>query len=124
MINIFTPTACINEEAPAAYQGLDRYEARQRILKDLEAAGLLVATKPHKLMVPRGDRTGAVIEPLLADQWFVAMSKPAPEGTHTPGQSIAGRALQVVEDGQVRFTPENWTTTYRQWLENIQDWCI
>ncbi len=124
MMNIFTPTACINDEAPAAYRGLDRYEARQRILKDLEAAGLLVATKPHKLMVPRGDRTGAVIEPLLTDQWFVAMSKPAPEGTHTPGQSIAGRALQVVEEGQVRFTPENWTTTYRQWLENIQDWCI
>ena len=124
MINIFTPTACINDEAPAAYQGLERYEARQRILKDLEAAGLLVAAKPHKLMVPRGDRTGAVIEPLLTDQWFVAMSKPAPEGTHTPGQSIAGRALQVVEEGQVRFTPENWTTTYRQWLENIQDWCI
>ncbi|MFZ9758602.1 MAG: valine--tRNA ligase, partial [Burkholderiaceae bacterium] len=124
MINIFTPTACINDEAPAAYRGLDRYEARQCILKDLEQAGLLVATKPHKLMVPRGDRTGAVIEPLLTDQWFVAMSKPAPEGTHTPGQSIAGRALQVVEDGQVRFTPENWTSTYRQWLENIQDWCI
>ncbi|MEK9812045.1 MAG: valine--tRNA ligase [Bordetella sp.] len=124
MINIFTPTACINEEAPEAYRGLDRFKAREQILKDLETAGLLVATKPHKLMVPRGDRTGAVIEPLLTDQWFVAMSKPAPEGTHTPGQSISGRALQVVEEGQVRFTPESWTTTYRQWLENIQDWCI
>jgi len=123
-INIFTLNAHINDQAPEAYRGLERYEARKAVLADLEAQGLLVSTKKHKLMVPRGDRTNAVIEPMLTDQWFVAMSKPAPEGTHTPGQSIAGRALEVVENGQVTFHPENWTTTYRQWLENIQDWCI
>jgi len=124
MINIFTLDARINEAAPLQYQGLDRYVARENILTDLEAAGCLVSTKPHKLMVPRGDRTGAVIEPMLTNQWFVAMSQPAPKGTHTPGVSIAARALSAVEQGEVRFFPENWTTTYRQWLENIQDWCI
>ena len=124
MINIFTLDARINEAAPSHYQGLDRYEAREKILADLEAAGCLVSAKPHKLMVPRGDRTGAVIEPMLTNQWFVAMSKPAPQGTHTPGVSIAARALAAVEQAEVRFFPENWTTTYRQWLENIQDWCI
>jgi valyl-tRNA synthetase len=80
--------------------------------------------KPHKLMVPRGDRTGVVIEPLLTDQWFVAMTKPAPEGTFNPGKSITEVSLDVVRDGQIKFVPENWTTTYYQWLENIQDWCI
>jgi valyl-tRNA synthetase len=124
MMNIFTLDARINASAPAQYQGLDRYAARERILADLASQGSLVSTKPHKLMVPRGDRTGAVIEPMLTSQWFVAMSKPAPAGTHTPGTSIAARALDVVNTGQVRFYPENWTTTYRQWLENIQDWCI
>jgi valyl-tRNA synthetase len=123
-INILTLDAHINDQAPAAYQGLERYAARKRVLEDLQAQGLLVSEKPHKLMVPRGDRTGVVIEPMLTDQWFVAMSKPAPEGTHTPGISIAERALQVVDQGEVRFFPENWTSTYRQWLENIQDWCI
>ncbi len=124
MINIFTLDARINDAAPSTFQGLDRYAARAEILKALEAQGSLVSAKPHKLMVPRGDRTGAVIEPMLTNQWFVAMSKPAPERTHTPGKSIAGRALEVVDQGDVRFYPENWTTTYRQWLENIQDWCI
>lgn len=75
-------------------------------------------------MVPRGDRTNAIIEPMLTDQWFVAMSKPAPEGTFTPGKSIAQRALEVVDSGEVKFVPENWTSTYRHWLDNIQDWCI
>jgi valyl-tRNA synthetase len=124
MINILTLDAKINENAPKAYQGLDRFDARKKILEDLDAQGLLVETKKHKLMVPRGDRTNAVIEPMLTDQWFVAMSKPAPEGTFTPGKSIAGRALEVVEQGEVKFIPENWTSTYRHWLENIQDWCI
>jgi valyl-tRNA synthetase len=123
-INILTLDAHINDQAPAEYQGLERYAARRQILVDLQAQGLLVSEKPHKLMVPRGDRTGVVIEPMLTDQWFVAMSKPAPEGTHTPGLSIAERALQVVDRGEVRFFPENWTSTYRQWLEDIQDWCI
>ncbi len=123
-ISILTLDAHINENAPEAYRGLDRFEARKRVVADLEAAGVLQGVKPHKLMVPRGDRTGTVIEPMLTDQWFVAMSKPAPEGTLHPGKSITDVALEVVSDGRVRFHPENWTTTYNQWLNNIQDWCI
>src|SRR5690606_5421101 len=80
--------------------------------------------KPHKLMVPRGDRTDTVIEPMLTDQWFVAMSKPAPADTLHPGKSITDVALEVVADGRIQFYPENWTNTYNQWLNNIQDWCI
>ncbi|TAL57085.1 valine--tRNA ligase [Pandoraea sp.] len=124
LISILTLDAKINEHAPEKYRGMDRYEARKQIVADLDAAGLLASVNKHKLMVPRGDRTGAVIEPMLTDQWFVAMSKPAPAGTFTPGKSIAETALDVVRDGQIKFVPENWTTTYYQWLENIQDWCI
>jgi len=123
-ISIFTLDAKINENAPAEYQGMDRFVARKKIVADLEAVGLLESVKPHKLMVPRGDRTGVVIEPMLTDQWFVAMSKPAPEGTHFPGKSIAEVALEKVASGEVRFIPDNWSTTYNQWLNNIQDWCI
>ncbi|GAB3367974.1 valine--tRNA ligase [Massilia agri] len=123
-INIFTLDAKINENGPAQYQGLDRFAARKQIVADLEAQGLLEQVKPHKLMVPRGDRTGVVIEPMLTDQWFVAMSKPAPEGTFNPGKSITEVALEKVASGQIKFVPENWTTTYNQWLGNIQDWCI
>ena len=123
-ISILTLDAKINENGPAKYQGMDRYDARKQIVADLEAAGLLESVKPHKLMVPRGDRTGVVIEPMLTDQWFVAMSKPAPEGTHFPGKSIAEVALEKVSGGEIKFVPENWTTTYNQWLNNIQDWCI
>ena len=123
-ISIFTLDAKINDNAPAAYQGMDRFAARKQIVADLDAQGLLELVKPHKLMVPRGDRTGVVIEPMLTDQWFVAMSKPAPEGTHFPGKSIAEVALEKVAQGEVKFVPENWTTTYNQWLNNIQDWCI
>ncbi len=123
-ISIFTLDAKINENGPAVYQGLDRFVARKKIVADLDALGLLESVKPHKLMVPRGDRTGVVIEPMLTDQWFVAMSKPAPEGTHFPGKSIAEVALDKVASGEVKFVPENWTTTYNQWLNNIQDWCI
>ncbi|HJV73351.1 MAG TPA: valine--tRNA ligase, partial [Noviherbaspirillum sp.] len=123
-ISIMTLDAKINENAPAKYQGMDRYDARKQIVADLEALGLLESVKPHKLMVPRGDRTGVVIEPMLTDQWFVAMSKPAPEGAHFPGKSIAEVALEKVADGSIKFIPENWTTTYNQWLNNIQDWCI
>lgn len=124
IINILTLDAKINEAAPAQYQGMDRFAARKQIVADLEAQGLLESIKPHKLMVPRGDRTKTVIEPMLTDQWFVAMSKPAPEGTYNPGKSITETALEVVRDGRVTFYPENWTTTYNQWLEKIQDWCI
>jgi valyl-tRNA synthetase len=123
-ISIFTLDAKINDNAPAKYRGMDRYDARKQIVADLDALGLLESVKPHKLMVPRGDRTGVVIEPMLTDQWFVAMSKPAPEGTHFPGKSIAEVALEKVSSGEVKFIPENWTTTYNQWLNNIQDWCI
>jgi len=123
-INIFTLDARINENAPAQYQGLDRFAARKQIVADLEAQGFLEQVKPHKLMVPRGDRTGVVIEPMLTDQWFVAMTKPAPEGTFNPGKSITEVALEKVADGSIKFVPENWSTTYNQWLGNIQDWCI
>ncbi|CAN7408323.1 valine--tRNA ligase [Trinickia sp. LjRoot230] len=123
-IEILTLDAKINDNAPAAYRGLERFEARKQVVADLDAAGLLDSVKPHKLMVPRGDRTGVVLEPMLTDQWFVAMSKPAPEGTFHPGKSIAHAALDVVRGGQIKFVPENWTSTYYQWLENIQDWCI
>ncbi len=112
MINILTPEAAINGNAPEKYRGLDRFAARKAVLADLEAAGLLVEEKKHKLQVPRGDRTGQVIEPYLTDQWFVKMD------------SLAARGLELVESGKVRFVPENWINTYRHWMGNIQDWCI
>jgi valyl-tRNA synthetase len=118
-ISILTLDARINEHGPEQYRGMDRYDARKAIVADLDAQGLLVATKPHKLMVPRGDRTGVVIEPMLTDQWFVAMSKPGADG-----MSIAAKALECVSSGEIKFYPENWVNTYNQWLNNIQDWCI
>ena len=124
MISVLTLDAHIADTAPEAYQGLERFAARKQIVADLEAQGLLKAVKPHKLMVPRGDRTNTVIEPMLTDQWFVAMSKPAPEDSLHPGKSITQVALDVVADGRVRFYPDNWSNTYNQWLNNIQDWCI
>ena len=124
MISILTLDAKIVDDAPEAYRGLDRFIARKKMVADLDAQGLLESVKPHKLMVPRGDRTGVVIEPMLTDQWFMAMSKPAPEGTFFPGKSIAEVALEKVANGEIKFVPENWSTTYNQWLGNIQDWCI
>ena len=118
-LNVMTLDARMNDDTPPAYRGLDRFIARGRIVADLEAEGLLAESKPHKMTVPRGDRSNAVIEPLLTDQWYVAMSKPGPSG-----RSIAQAALDVVESGAVRFVPQNWTTVYNQWLTNIQDWCI
>ena len=118
-ISILTLDARINEHGPEKYRGMDRYDARKAIVADLEAQDLLESVKPHKLMVPRGDRTNAVIEPMLTDQWFVAMSKPGANG-----KSIAGQALECVSSGEIRFVPENWVNTYNQWLNNIQDWCI
>jgi len=123
-ISILTLDARISDDCPAAYRGMDRFAARKKIVEDLQAQELLANIKPHKLMVPRGDRTGTVIEPMLTDQWFVAMSKAAPAGTLNPGQSITEAALAAVADGRIKFYPENWTTTYNQWLEKIQDWCI
>ena len=124
MINVLTLDARINDAAPEHYRGLDRFEARDRIMHDLEALDLVEKIEAHKLKVPRGDRTGVVIEPMLTDQWFVAMTKPAPDGTLFPGKSLTEVALDVVQDGRVKFVPENWTTTYNHWMNNIQDWCI
>ncbi|HSW04344.1 valine--tRNA ligase [Aquabacterium sp.] len=119
MITIFTLEAKLNDEAPGAYRGLDRFVARKKIVEQLDAEGLLVETKKHKLMVPRCARTGQVIEPMLTDQWFVAMSRPGADG-----QSIAQKAIDVVASGEVKFVPEQWVNTYNQWMKNIQDWCI
>jgi len=110
-INIFTPTAKINENG-GPYAGLDRFDARKKIVADLEAAGLIEKIEAHKLQVPRGDRTNAVIEPYLTDQWYVKV------------ESLAAEALAAVEDGRTRFYPENWTRTYYEWMRNIKDWCI
>ncbi|XQU69996.1 valine--tRNA ligase [Cupriavidus sp. H18C1] len=123
-LSVLTLDAKIADGAPAQYVGLDRFEARRRIVADLDAQGLLVEVRKHKLMTPKSERTGSVIEPMLTDQWFVAMSKPAPEGTFYPGRSIAEVALDAVQSGEIRLIPENWVSTYNQWLANIQDWCI
>ncbi len=119
MISILNLEGFINEAAPKQYQGLERFAARKQIVADLETQGYLVKIDKHKLKVPRGDRTGVVIEPMLTDQWFVAMSKPAADG-----KSITQKALDVVASGEIKFYPENWVNTYNQWLNNIQDWCI
>ena len=124
MLNVLTKTATMNENVPEKYRGMDRYECRKAAVADLEAAGLLVAVKPHKHMVPRVARTGEIVEPMLSEQWYMAMSKPAPEGTRYPGKSIAEVGLEAVESGEVNIFPAEWRGVYRQWLENIQDWCI
>jgi valyl-tRNA synthetase len=112
LINIFTPTAHLNENAPSAYQGLERFAARKQIVADLEQLGLLEKIQPHTLQVPRGDRSGSVIEPYLTDQWYIK-AKP-----------LAEPAIAAVKKGDIQFVPENWNKTYFQWLENIEDWCI
>jgi valyl-tRNA synthetase len=104
---------------PANLAGLERFSARKQVVADLEVQGYLEKVEKHKLKVPRGDRTNVVIEPMLTDQWFVAMSKPSADG-----KSITEKALEVVASGEIRFVPENWVNTYNQWLNNIQDWCI
>ena len=111
-INVLTPDARINDNAPERYRGLDRFEARSRIVADLEARGLLVRTESHRMMVPRGDRSHTVIEPFLTDQWFV---KTAP---------LAEPSIRAVENGDIRFVPEHWTKTFFEWMRNIEDWCI
>ena len=120
LITIFTPEARINENGPAPYQGLDRYEARKKFLADLQAGGYVIDIKPHKYMLPICARTGQVVEPMLTDQWFVAMSKVGEGET----KSIAQKAIDAVQSGQVRFVPGQWVNTYNQWMGNIQDWCI
>ncbi|HEX6017525.1 MAG TPA: valine--tRNA ligase [Burkholderiaceae bacterium] len=119
VIGVLNLDATLNDNAPAAYRGLDRFAARKKIVADLQAQGLLEETRKHKLTVPRCERTGQIVEPMLTDQWFVAMTRPGADGT-----SIAAKAIQVVERGEVRFYPEQWVNTYNQWMHNIQDWCI
>ncbi|MEZ5473380.1 MAG: valine--tRNA ligase [Steroidobacteraceae bacterium] len=111
-INVLTPDARLNDNAPPRYRGLDRAAARKQIVADLESAGLLDRVEPHKLMVPRGDRTGAAIEPYLTDQWYVKI------------EPLASPAMRAVEDGRIRFVPGNWDKTYFEWMRNIKDWCV
>jgi len=119
MISILSLDAKINENAPSRYHDLDRFEARKQIVADFEALGLLGEIKPHKLQVPRCERTNEIVEPMLTDQWFVAVNKPGPDG-----KSIAQKAIEVVESGEIKFVPENWVNTYYAWMRNLQDWCI
>ncbi|OGT63005.1 MAG: valine--tRNA ligase [Gammaproteobacteria bacterium RIFCSPHIGHO2_12_FULL_45_12] len=111
-INIFTPTAHLNENVPARYQGMDRFDARERLVKELDALGLIEKVEKHKLKIPRGDRSHAVIEPYLTFQWYV------------DAKTLAKPAMEAVQKGDIRFIPENWTKTYFQWMDNIEDWCI
>ena len=135
-IPIFNLDATVNDNAPAKYRGLDRYAARKAVLADLQAAGLVVSEKAHRMIVPRCGRTGEAVEPMLTDQWYVAMQRPAP-ATHPlwPGKTIQQLCLDAVseagivdprtgEAGRVRFVPGEWIATYLHWIENIQDWCI
>ena len=122
MITVLDLTAKINHEAPEKYRGMDRFVARKAIVADLEELGLMVEIKKHKLMVPICDRTGQVIEPMLTDQWFMAMNKVSEQDP--TGKSIAQKAIDAVASGEVKFVPENWVNTYNQWMNNIQDWCI
>ena len=112
LYNILTIDAAINDDAPEKYRGLDRYAARKQIVADLKALDLLEKIEEHKLMVPRGDRSGSVVEPFLTDQWYV---KIAP---------LAEPAIKAVQEGEIRFIPDNWKNTYYDWMNNIQDWCI
>lgn len=111
-INVFTADATINNNAPEKYRGLDRYVARKHIVKDLDALGLLEAVKDHTLQVPRGDRSGAVVEPYLTDQWYVAI------------ETLAKPALEAVETGKIKFVPDNYKNMYYSWMRDINDWCI
>ena len=122
LITIFTLDAKVNSIGPKAYQGMDRFEARKALLADLEAQGFLLEIKPHKMMLPICARTGQVVEPMLTDQWFVAMNKVSPQDA--TGKSIAQKAIDAVQSGEVQFVPENWVNTFNQWMNNIQDWCI
>ncbi|HTI95871.1 MAG TPA: valine--tRNA ligase, partial [Rudaea sp.] len=117
-ITMLTLDAKVNENAPQKYRGLDRFAARKAVLADLEAEGLLVETKKHKLQVPISQRSDAVIEPMLTDQWFLDLT------SERGRKAITEPALNAVRSGEIRFVPENWSTTYTQWLDNIQDWCV
>ena len=112
IINIFTDDALVNENAPETYRGMDRFEARASIVDQLEALGLLERIEAHKLKIPRGDRSGVIIEPYLTHQWYLAI------------ESLAAPAIKAVEDGDIEFVPKNWENTYFSWMRDIQDWCI
>ena len=125
VINVLTDDAAMNDAVPEAYRGLDRFEARKKVVEAMDAAGLLVETRPHKLMVPRGDRSGVVVEPYLTDQWYVDLTRDVqPDGRPGGHAAIIKPSLDAVSSGSIRFVPDNWTRTYNQWLENVQDWCI
>lgn len=112
IINIFDDNAALNDNVPTDYRGLDRLDARKKIVEAIDALGLLEKIEPHKLMVPRGDRSQAVVEPYLTDQWYVRI------------QPLADPAIEAVKSGQIKLVPENWSKTYFEWMNNIQDWCI
>ena len=124
MIGVLNLDATLNDNAPAAYRGLDRFVARKKIVADLDSMGLLIETKKHRLQVPRCARTGQVVEPMLTDQWFVAVNKAGADVNGKPGASIAQKARDAVSSGRVRFVPEQWVNTYNHWMNNLQDWCI
>jgi valyl-tRNA synthetase len=111
-INIFTPAAALNENVPARFRGLDRFVARERVVAELQAAGLIERIEKHRLVIPRGDRSGAILEPYLTDQWYVRIAP------------LAAPAISAVESGRTRFVPENWAKTYFEWMRNIKDWCV
>ena len=123
-VNIMTKTAHLNDNVPEKYRGMDRYEARKAVIEDLKAQGLLVGIKPHKHMVPLVPRTGEVVEPMISEQWFLAMSQPAPEGSRYPGKSLSDLGLEAVQENLVNIFPEQWQKVYKDWLSNIQDWCL
>ncbi len=125
VINIFNDNASLNDSVPENYRGLDRYEARKLVVKAMDDAGLLEKIEPHKLMVPRGDRSNAVVEPYLTDQWYVDLTRDVQEDGRPGGlQAITRPSIEAVTSGNIRFVPDNWAKTYFQWLDNIEDWCI
>ena len=125
VIVLFTTDAKMNDNAPKKYRGLDRYDARKAIVADLRASKLLIKEQPHRYKLPRGDRSGAVVEPMLTDQWYVDLTREVlPDGRPGGKAALTEPAVEMVKNGRVKFVPGNWRKTYYQWLENIQDWCI
>ena len=125
IINVFTPSAEINDNSPPKYRGMDRYVARKAIVADLEALDLIEKIDDHKLMVPRGDRSNSVVEPYLTDQWYVDLTRETLDDGRPGGKTlITNPSIEAVKNGSIKFVPENWSKTYFQWLDNIEDWCI
>ena len=125
LIVLFTPDAKMNDNAPQQYRGLDRYDARKQIVRDLREQDLLIKEEPHRYKLPRGDRSGAVVEPMLTDQWYVDLTRETLDDGRPGGKArITAPAIAAVRDARVQFVPENWSKTYYQWLEHVEDWCI